>query len=71
MKAKLGEYRREIGAVLIVKILLIFSLKALFFSDPVDRNLSERAVELHLFGAGPTASISNPEGSCDADRTDC
>jgi hypothetical protein len=73
MKATLHSFRVEIGAVLIVKIILIFSLKLLFFNDPADRNLSGQEVDQRWFGAGPAPSVSfpTPEDSCHANRADC
>ena len=39
---------REITIVLILKLVVIFSIKAMFFSSPVDLKESETSVESHF-----------------------
>lgn len=73
MKIKPNAFRFEIGVVLIVKLILIVSLKILFFSDPADRNLNQQDVEGHWFEAAPASAspLFIREDSCHAQRTGC
>lgn len=73
MKFNSISLRLEIGAVLILKFILIFTIKALFFSDPVARDLNEQDVSQRLIGAGPTEAAPNfnSEVPCHVERRDC
>lgn len=49
---------RDIGVILVIKLLILFSIKAIWFSAPaVSLDNSER-VEAHLFGPPPTSQLT-------------
>jgi hypothetical protein len=49
-KFKNNSLAREISAVLLIKICLIFGLWYAFFSHPVDRHLTDRGVSAVILG---------------------
>jgi len=54
---------RELTAVLIIKLILIFSIKSVFFSDPVDMSNPQESVS-QKFGLS-TSDYNHPSQSED------
>jgi hypothetical protein len=49
---------RDIGIILVIKLLILLSIKVIWFSDPaVSINNSER-VDAHLFGTPPVSQLT-------------
>lgn len=62
MKRKTDSFRIEIGCVLILKVILILSLKAMFFSDSSGPDPGVSTIQTHFFNTrSPVESNSNQE----------
>ncbi len=53
------DYRREILLILIIKLVLIVTIKQTFFSDPVSKTLTPELVSETFIGVNPAFSHSS------------
>lgn len=56
MGIKRPSLAKEIVAILVLKLALIFTLKVLFFSSPVNVNQGNTAIDNQFLNASPSAS---------------
>lgn len=49
---------RDIGIILIIKLIILFSIKAIWFSEPTASLDNSERVEAHLFGTPPTSQLT-------------
>ncbi|MEK8088504.1 cytochrome oxidase putative small subunit CydP [Thermithiobacillus plumbiphilus] len=58
LRQRQGALAREILLVLLIKLAIIFAIKAVFFSHPIDDELSGDRVQAVLLGPG--SNITKP-----------
>ena len=58
LRQRQGALAREIVLVLLIKLAIIFAIKAAFFSHPIDHELNGDRVQAALLGTG--SNITKP-----------
>jgi hypothetical protein len=54
------DYRREIVLILVIKLVLIVTIKQVFFSNPISNTLTPETVSETIFGINPVDPHSSP-----------
>lgn len=49
---------RDIGIILVIKLVILFSIKAIWFSAPTVAQDNQAGVAAHLFGTPPVSQLT-------------